>query len=89
MPTVHLEIKGKVQGVFFRATAKKIAEKYRLTGWIRNKINGNVEAVVTGKKEDISMFIDWCKEGPGNAKVDDVIVTNEEETFFNNFFVKR
>ncbi len=89
MPTVHVEIKGKVQGVFFRATAKRVAEKLHLTGWIKNTDNGNVKAVVTGKKEEIEMFIDWSKQGPENAKVFEVIVTNKEEIFFNNFYIKR
>jgi acylphosphatase len=88
MPTVHLDIKGKVQGVFFRATAKKVAENYNLTGWIKNKSNGNVEAIVTGEKNRVEMFIDWCKKGPENARVTEVSITDEEEIVFNNFFVK-
>lgn len=88
MITVHLEIKGKVQGVFFRATARRIAEKNNLKGWIKNKTNGNVEAVVTGKKEDVDIFIEWCREGPEKAIVDEVKITHLEETVFKEFNVE-
>ncbi len=87
--TVHLEIRGKVQGVFFRATARKIAEENGLTGWIRNRIDGNVEAIVSGRKENVELFTNWCKQGPKNAIVDEVTITNLEETAFEGFIVKR
>ncbi len=48
---MHLKIRGQVQGVFFRATARKIAERNNLKGWIKNKSDGGVEAVVTGRKQ--------------------------------------
>ncbi len=89
MITVYLEIKGKVQGVFFRATARKVAEKNNLSGWIRNKSNGDVEAVVTGKKEDSDIFIKWCKEGPRDAEVKEVNTTRLQYTSFKEFSVKR
>lgn len=87
--TVHLEIKGKVQGVFFRAIAGKIAEENNLTGWIRNKVGGNVEAMVNGQKENVELFINWCKEGPKNAVVCEVAITSLEETAFEGFIIKR
>ncbi len=89
MITVLLEIKGKVQGVFYRATARRIAEKNNLNGWIKNKSNGNVEAVVTGRKEDVDIFIEWCKEGPEKAVVDEVNIAQLEETIFKEFHVER
>jgi acylphosphatase len=89
MPTIHLLIKGKVQGVFYRATAKKIADKLKLTGWIKNTINDDVEATVTGGEEQLQQFINWCKKGPEKAKVEDVITTQETETPFNDFEIVR
>lgn len=88
MPTIHLFIKGKVQGVFYRATAKKIAQKLKLTGWIKNT-DGNVEAMVTGTQEQLNEFIKWCKQGPEIAKVDDVIVAQHKETSFTDFEIVR
>ena len=89
MPTVHLLIKGKVQGVFFRATAKKIADKLNLTGWIKNREDDDVEAMVTGSQQQLEEFINWCRKGPEKAEVEDVIVTQEKETVFNDFEVIR
>ncbi len=89
MPTTHLLIKGKVQGVFFRATAKKIADKLNVTGWIKNRKDDNVEAMVTGSQQQLEEFINWCRKGPEKAAVEDVIITNQQETSFNDFEVIR
>ena len=89
MPTIHLLIKGEVQGVFYRATAKKMAEKLTLTGWIKNREDDDVEAMVTGSQQQVEEFISWCKKGPEKAEVDDVIVTQEQETYFNDFEIIR
>lgn len=89
MPTSHLLIKGIVQGVFYRATAKKIAEKFNLVGWIRNTPAGDVEAMITGEPEKIEEFINWCWKGPEKATVTDVIITSEIERSFDNFEVIR
>ncbi len=87
--TVRLEIKGKVQGVFFRATARKVAEKNDLKGWIKNKGNGDVEAVISGETENVNKFVEWSKKGPENAIVDEVIFIILEEAVFKDFNVKR
>ncbi|MBA3673484.1 MAG: acylphosphatase [Chitinophagaceae bacterium] len=89
MPTIHLLIKGKVQGVFYRATAKKIAQKLEVTGWIKNTKDGNVEAAATGNEEHLKEFINWCKQGPDNAKVEEVIVEQNQKTLFNTFEITR
>jgi acylphosphatase len=89
MLTVHLLIKGDVQGVFYRATAKEIADKLGVTGWIKNTREGNVEAMVTGNEESVQKFINWCRRGPPKAEVADVIVTKKEETSFTDFSVMR
>jgi len=89
MATVHLRIKGKVQGVFFRATAKEMADKFGVKGWIKNMWDDDVEAMATGSEEAVQQFIDWCKVGPRKAEVEDVIVTRKEETPFDDFVVIR
>lgn len=89
MPTIHLIVKGDVQGVFYRATAKKIADKIGVTGWIKNRKDDDVEAMVTGTQQQLEQFISWCRQGPEKAKVDDVIVKTEKETTFNDFVVVR
>jgi acylphosphatase len=82
MPTVYLLIKGKVQGVFYRAMAKEEADQLQVTGWIKNTEEGHVEAVASGSQEALDQFINWCKRGPKKAEVADVeIKTLPEETF--------
>ena len=89
MKTVHLLIKGKVQGVFFRATAKEVADKIGVKGWIKNTDEGDVEAVVTGSGQQLQEFVSWCKQGPRRADVSEVISTEQEETRFKDFSVIR
>lgn len=89
MPTIHLLVKGEVQGVFFRATAKKIADKLDLTGWVKNTNDGDVEAIATGSQQQLDEFISWCKKGPERAEVEDVIVTPQKEISFTDFEIIR
>ncbi len=89
MQTVHLLIYGKVQGVFFRETARKVAEKLNIKGWIKNSPDEKVEALVTGEENDVKDFIEWCKKGPERAKVKEVIVSEQTNISFPDFQVKR
>ena len=89
MATIHLLIKGNVQGVFYRAPAKKVAENLKLTGWIKNTKDGNVEAIVTGEEEKLAEFSNWCKKGPQKATVVEVITKQEKETHYNAFEIIR
>ncbi len=89
MKTVHLEISGRVQGVFFRASAKEIAESYNISGWIRNTPRRTVEASVTGEDEDVLRFIEWCKQGPQKARVEHVSITETRLQTFEGFDVIR
>ena len=89
MPTSHLLIKGKVQGVFYRATAKQMANELRLTGWIKNTKEGDVEVTVSGNNQQLEKFVNWCKKGPDKAAVEEVVVTQKEETTFKGFNIVR
>ncbi len=89
MKTIHLLIKGKVQGVFYRATAKKVAEQLEINGWIKNTKEGNVEVIATGNEEALNEFINWCKQGPKDAKVTDVVLTTKNPEAFNGFSIVR
>lgn len=89
MPTVHLIIKGKVQGVFFRATAKDVAEKIGVKGWVKNSEEGNVEARINGSEKQVQKFIDWCRVGPKRAIVSAVEIINTEEESFDTFKIIR
>jgi len=89
MQTVRLLITGKVQGVFFRETARKVAEKLNIKGWIKNTPDEKVEAMITGDEKELNDFIKWCKTGPDRAEVEEVTVSSQPEIFFKEFEVKR
>ena len=83
---VHVRISGKVQGVFFRASAKQKAEQIGITGWVKNTSDGKVEAVFEGEEPCIQEILNWCHHGPPNAQVDKVDIritcaTKAFETF--------
>ena len=67
--TVHLLVSGKVQGVFYRKSAKMEADQLGLVGWIKNRDDGTVEANIGGKEDRLKEFVDWCKKGPPLSKV--------------------
>lgn len=89
MATAHLLIKGKVQGVFYRASAKDAALKNGITGWIKNNKEGDVEAMITGTDAQLEKFTDWCRRGPPKAIVDEVIITPKVQMNFNGFDIIR
>jgi acylphosphatase len=89
MPTVHLLIKGKVQGVFYRQSAKEKANATGVTGWVRNTDDGNVEIIATGNDKALQAFIDWCHIGPLSAVVSEVNVTPVADEQFESFEVRR
>ena len=62
-------IEGRVQGVFFRYHTQEMAFKLGVKGWVRNRRDGNVEAVFEGDKERVDQIIQWCHRGPSEARV--------------------
>ncbi len=86
----HVWISGRVQGVFFRAHTKELADKLGLTGWVRNLPDGRVEAVFEGEEDAVKEAIEWCKRGPPLAKVEKVEVRYEDPTGeFKDFRILR
>lgn len=79
-----ISVFGRVQGVFFRAEAKKEADKAKITGFVLNKIDGSVYLEVQGEDEALADFIKWCRKGPPNArvkeiKIKEIALRNEDE----------
>lgn len=68
----RLLVIGRVQGVYYRSYTRSEAEKLGLTGWVKNNINGSVEIVAEGEKDDIEKLIVCCQKGPPSAKVTNV-----------------
>jgi acylphosphatase len=89
MRTVRLIIKGKVQGVFYRATAKDVADLIGVKGFVKNLPDGNVEITATAAEDILQKFIGWCKEGPPKAKVDEVISEELQLQEFSSFKILR
>jgi acylphosphatase len=89
MKTVRLIIKGKVQGVFYRATAKDVADLIGVKGWVRNLTNNDVEITATAAEDVLQKFIAWCKQGPPKARVEEVIVEELNPEEFKGFKIIR
>jgi len=70
----EVRITGRVQGVWFRQSTKQTAEKYGVRGWVCNRPDGSVAAVIEGERQNVQAVIDWCKYGPELARVDDLQV---------------
>jgi acylphosphatase len=87
--TLHIIVKGKVQGVTYRESARNKATGLNLTGTARNLENGDVEIFVSGKEEALREFLDWCYDGPALASVREVESTETTFQQFDDFLVKR
>ena len=69
MPTLQLRIVGMVQGVGYRYALQREAAKLGITGWVRNRADGSVEAVVQGAQETLDVLAAWARRGPPAARV--------------------
>lgn len=67
-------MRGRVQGVWFRETARRRAEDLSVAGWVRNNPDGTVEAEVEGDEEDVAVLVAWFEHGPPHARVDSIDV---------------
>ncbi len=81
-------IGGRVQGVFFRDTARQRAEAAGVAGCIRNTPDGTVEAVFEGEPEAVERMVEFCRRGPSRAEVSSVDVTDEEPEGLSGFEVR-
>ena len=75
-----LTVRGRVQGVGFRFAFADEARERALSGWVRNRRDGSVEALVVGQEEDVQALIAWARRGPPAARVSDVAVEPTTET---------
>lgn len=74
MKKIHVIVKGKVQGVFFRAYTKSIAIELKLHGHVKNLDNGSVEIIAEGDEKNLLKFIEYCKKGPESSNVKNISV---------------
>ena len=87
--TIPIAISGKVQGVYYRQSAKEKAVELGLTGEVRNLREGNVQIIATGTKEQLSVFSEWCKKGPPRAVVTGVEIIELPLRSFVHFSIVR
>ena len=79
---------GRVQGVFFRETARRLAERHGVAGWVRNNRDGTVEAVFEGQVDAVERLVRFCGEGPRGAAVARVEVFDEDPERLSGFAVR-
>jgi acylphosphatase len=81
--TVRLEITGRVQGVGFRESMRAVAQALEVNGWVRNREDGSVEAILQGGEHDVERLIAWCHNGPpgANVKYVNAHLVEDGETF--------
>jgi acylphosphatase len=84
----RLRVRGRVQGVFFRDSVRGEATTRGVTGWVANRPDGSVEAVLEGEPEAVEALIAFCRRGPRGAEVDDVEIAEEPVEGSNGFDVR-
>jgi len=82
MKNIRIKVEGRVQGVFFRGSTKKTAEKLNIKGFVKNNHDGSVLIEAQGEEEKLNEFIRFCKTGPVHAIVDNI---ETEEIKLNNY----
>jgi acylphosphatase len=80
-------ISGRVQGVFFRDTCRRLARDHGVSGWVRNLPDGQVEAVFEGRANDVDRLVAWARRGPSRAEVADVAVRAEQPEGLSTFLI--
>lgn len=88
--TLHFEIRvtGRVQGVYYRASASAEGARLGLHGFVRNEDDGSVYAEAEGPLEALERFVAWCRRGPARAQVEDVAVTESPLRGFRGFHAR-
>ncbi len=87
MKHLNITIKGKVQGVFFRASSKAVADQLGIRGTVKNQPDGSVFIEAEGEPGLLDMFLDFCKEGPQDSIVEAVETNEGELKNYRNFEV--
>ena len=81
-------VRGRVQGVFFRDSARQRARQHGVGGWIRNRLDGAVEAVFEGDPAAVERLVEFCRAGPPGAQVDELEIAEEEPEGLTQFEVR-
>lgn len=81
-------VHGRVQGVFFRDSTRRLAQRHNVAGWAANRWDGTVEAVFEGDEDAVQRLVRFVEEGPRGAEVDRVEIVEEEPEGLSGFSVR-
>jgi acylphosphatase len=84
-----IQVSGKVQGVFFRASTQEKAREFSVKGFVRNEPDGSVFIEAEGTAENLEKFISWCRQGPRSAKVINCEIKPGEVKGYSTFVIER
>ncbi|PST84679.1 acylphosphatase [Pedobacter yulinensis] len=87
MKHLNIIVRGKVQGVFFRASTKAVADQIGIKGFVKNEKDGSVYIEAEGEDFMLDAFTDWCREGPDRSEVEGLEISSGELRNFRNFEV--
>lgn len=85
---VHIVVRGRVQGVWYRGSAQTLAVELGLAGWAKNCPDGTVEIHAEGARASLGEFVEWCKKGPPGADVTGIDVTPVPPKKMEKFFIR-
>jgi acylphosphatase len=81
-------VSGRVQGVWFRDSCRREAQRCRVAGWVRNCGDGRVEAVFEGDPDAVNTMVNWTQHGPPRAEVADIDVIDEDPAGVTGFYIR-
>ena len=81
-------VSGDVQGVYFRDTCRQVATENRVSGWVRNRRDGSVEATFEGSPDAVDRLVEWARLGPPTALVDDIDLYDEQPENLTGFEIR-
>lgn len=84
-----IKVSGHVQGVFFRASTRDVANQFGIKGSVKNGPDGNVYIEAEGEESQLEKFVTWCKKGPPRAQVDQVEISESDLKHFKSFEIIR
>lgn len=87
MKHYNITVVGKVQGVYFRASTKAVADQLGIKGYVKNQSDGSVYIECEGDKWNLDLFLEWCEEGPENAEVLTCHTVEGEIKGYENFII--
>ena len=86
MKKIHIIISGRVQGVGFRYWLYQKSNERNVYGWVKNKITGEVEALLIGDYKDVNEILELCKKGPLSSRVTNIEIQNYKQEYFKKSF---